>query len=206
MSLKNTYYVILLLSVFAALIVGLNIGKKMQQTQKSLGQTQTTKPEESPTSTPVLFDTTNGTSSPSGMTSQSSQSGLFKNATPSGTTLKGTLYTNNTCGISFTYPSTVTAEESSTQTQGAVFTNKANPKDIVVLTCQKDIPKPPLSAQNIENFPIGNITGKLYHDTSGKDGTQVDALLFTNPKTTLDVFIGGYGATFNVIIQSLKIL
>jgi hypothetical protein len=204
--LKNTYYLILLLSVLAALVVGLNIGKKMQQSQNAQGNPQNTELEKIPTSTPIILDTANQTSSLSATNYPSSSSGLLKNATSSGATTKGTLYTSPSCGVTLIYPDTVTLEESSTQTYGAVFTNKINPTDMVVLTCQKDIPKPPLSTQNIENIMIGNVAAKLYHDTSAKDGTKVDALIFTNPKTKLDVFVGGYGSVFNAIIQSLKIL
>ena len=116
------------------------------------------------------------------------------------------MYTNTACGITLSYPETVTAEESSTEARGVIFTSNSNPTDMVVLTCQKDIPKPPLSVQNIEDFMVGNITAKLYHDTSAKDGAKVDALIFTNPKTKLDVFVGGYGSVFDAIIQTIKIL
>ncbi|HCM81967.1 TPA: hypothetical protein DIS60_01200 [Patescibacteria group bacterium] len=206
MRLKNTYYLILVLSILAALILGLNIGKRMQQTKSNPDQTQNTIQEESPTSAPITLDTTNSTSSLSGINNAGSESGFLKNAAPSGGTAKGTLYTSKSCGVSFSYPDTVMVEESTTDAKGAVFTNKSNPTDMVVLTCQKDIPKPPLPSQNIEDRLIGTTPAKLYHDTSQKDGTRVDALLFTHPKTKLDVFIGGYGTTFNTLIQSLKIL
>ncbi|KKT33965.1 MAG: hypothetical protein UW22_C0086G0011, partial [Candidatus Gottesmanbacteria bacterium GW2011_GWB1_44_11c] len=53
MRLKNTYYLILVLSILAALILGLNIGKRMQQTKSNPDQTQNTIQEESPTSAPI---------------------------------------------------------------------------------------------------------------------------------------------------------
>jgi len=195
--LKNTYYLILLLSVLAALVVGLNIGKGMQNPQ-------TIEQEQTPTPTSILVEATNAPSSISALQTPSSSSGSIKQATTSGSP-KGTLYTSTSCGITITYPDTVKLEESSTQTFGAVFTSKANPTDMVVLTCQKDIPKPPLPAQNIETFMIGSVEGNLYHDSSAKDGAKVDALIFTHPKNNMDVFIGGYGTTFNTIIQSIKI-
>ena len=160
----------------------------------------------SATPTPVILDITGGTSSMSGLNNSGSQSGVLKNATQSGVSAKAVIYISSSCGVSFSYPDSVAVEESATDAKGAVFTNKSNPKDMVVLTCQKDIPKPPLTAQNSEDRLIGNVSAKLYHDTSQKDGTQVDALLFTHPKSQLDVFIGGYGTTFNTMIQSLKIL
>ena len=197
--LKNTYYLILFLAVFAALVVGLNIGKGMQKPQ-------TAGPEKIPAPTPIILDVINEPSSLSASYNPSSSSGFLKSATSSSGVQKGKMYTNTACGITLSYPETVTAEESSTEAQGLTFTNNSNPTDMVVLTCQKNIPKPPLSVQNIEDFIIGNITAKLYHDTSAKDGTKVDALIFTHPKNGMDVFIGGYGSLFNTLIQSIKIL
>jgi len=196
MRLKNTYYLILFLSVLAALIIGLNIGKGMQNQQT--GNNATIAP-------PQMTDTPTPSATTSSVFQTSTGSAQLESATSS-SGVKEKTYTNTACGITLSYPDTVTTEESSTETQGVIFTNKSNPKDMVVLTCQKDIPKPPLSLQNIEDTMIGNVAAKLYHDTSAKDGTKVDALIFTHPKTKLDVFIGGYGITFEAIIRSLKIL
>ena len=197
MRLKNTYYLILFLSILAALIIGLNIGKRMQN-QKT-GNNATIAP-------PQITDTPTPSATTSSVFQTGTGSGELKNATTSSAAQKEKTYTNTTCGITLSYPDTVTIEESSTETQGVIFTNKSDPKDIVVVTCQKDIPKPPLSLENIEDIMIGTVAAKLYHDTSAKDGTKMDALIFTHPKTKLDVFIGGYGRVFNTIIQSLKIL
>jgi len=196
--LKNTYYLILFLAVFAALVVGFNIGKGIQKPQ-------TTETENIPTPSPIITDITNESSPLSAPLYPSTSAGTLKNATSSGTT-KGTLYTSSSCGIALTYPDTVALEESSTQTYGAVFTNTSNSMDMVVLTCQKNIPRPPLSSQNIETAMIGTVEAKLYHDTSAKDGAKGDALIFTHPKTKLDIFIGGYGSIFNALIQTIKIL
>jgi len=197
MRLKNTYYLILFLSVFAALLIGLNIGKRMQN-QKT---------ENNAIIAPAQIT---DTPTPSAITSSVFQTGTgsaeLKNATSSSGVKKEKIYTNTACGISLSYPETVTTEDSSTETQGTIFTNKSNPTDMVVLTCQKDIPRPPLSVQNIEDTMIGNVPAKLYHETSQKDGTKMDALIFTHPKTKLDVLIGGYGSVFDAIIQTIKIL
>lgn len=199
--LKNTYYAILFLSIFAALIVGLNIGKRIQQNQNTTGQIQTLGPSAPSLSSAPLVDRTINSSNIDG-----SPSANHTIATSSGTTGKEYTYTNTACGIAFTYPDTIIKEDSSTQTQGAIFTSKTNSQEMVVVTCQKDIPKPALPQENIEQKLIGSVQAKLYHDSSAKDGTKTDALIFTHPKTKLDVFIGGYGTTFNTIIQSLEIL
>jgi len=195
--LKNTYYLILFLSVFAALIVGLNIGKRMGK--QGIVENQISIPtgpvqRMTPTTEPFRD-----------ILQMTSPSGTIKNASPSGIVSKNGVLTVSSCGITLSYPDILTAQESTTETQGTVFINKTNPKDMIVLTCQKDIPKPALPPENTENRLIGTTTATLYHDTSQKDGAWVDGLLFTHPKTKLDVFIGGYGATFNQIIQTIKI-
>jgi len=194
--LKNTYYLILFLSILAALVVGLNIGKKMQ------GQTSDTSTVHDLPST-ISPTPSLSTGTP---TSSPSSSATKPTASNSGTLQKTTLYTNTECAVSLSYPDTVTLSESSTKTLGAVFTHKTNPKDVIVLTCQKEIPRPPLTAENIEEFKVGTLSGKLYHDGSAKDGTRMDALIFTHPKTGLDVFIGGFGEVFNGMIKTVKIL
>ena len=199
---RNTYFVILFLAILAALIVGLNIGKGMPKNSIVDTQTIAPSPSLSPlTPTPDLLPLATGSS----LFKNSSGSGALKTASGSATA-PGKLYTNAPCGISLTYPDTVTMQESTTSTNGVLFSDKTNPSQIIILTCQKDIPRPPLTSENIEDKMIGVVPVKLYHDRSQKDGTQIDALIFTHPKTKLDVFIGGYGATFNAMIQSLKIL
>jgi len=194
--LKNTYYLILFLSVLAALVVGLNIGKKMQG-QNINAQQLPTNNKQDITPTPLNFSEDTPSSSVSTFTKPA--------ASNSGVLQKTTLYTNTQCAISLTYPDTVAVSESATQTLGAVFRSKTNPSDMIVLTCQKEIPRPPLTAENIENFQVGTVAAKLYHDGSAKDGTKMDALIFTHPKTKLDVLLGGYGETFDKMAKSLKI-
>ncbi len=80
------------------------------------------------------------------------------------------------------------------------------------MTCQKDIPRSSLPPNKIETLTISDSTGvasteaKLYHDSSPKDGTLIDILIFTHPKNKMDVFIAGYGETFNQIIQTITLL
>jgi len=114
-----------------------------------------------------------------------------------------------TCGISYLYPNTLRPFESSDS--GVVLTHTTKPEESIVIVCQADIPRVPLTDDSIEPMVIRAATGSasasanLYHDTSAKDGTQVDKLIFTHPKTKLDVFIAGFGATFNQLITTIKL-
>lgn len=112
--------------------------------------------------------------------------------------------TNTYCGLSLDYPRNFTKLE--TASGSAVLINPQNPAESVVLICQKDIPRPPLPPEKIETVTFGTTSAKLYHDVSAKDGKPTDSLIFRHPKNSLDIFIGGYGAVFNEVIRSLKIL
>jgi hypothetical protein len=125
--------------------------------------------------------------------------------TPTLATLVGT-----SCGVTFQYPNTLTALSSTAS--GVILTDTKNPEGSIVVVCQQEIPKVPLSPENIESVTIQSATGtasvsaKLYHDASAKDGTPIDKLIFTHPNTGLDVFIAGFGPVFQQLIASLKIL
>ncbi len=117
--------------------------------------------------------------------------------------------TKSTCGIIFQYPNSLQLIESSGS--GIILANTAKPDDSVVITCQEDIPRIPLAPEKIETFTIksdttgASVSAKLYHDASQKDGTPVDKLIFTHPTTQMDVFIAGFGATFQQLLATLKL-
>jgi hypothetical protein len=80
------------------------------------------------------------------------------------------------------------------------------------MACQKDIPRPPLSAGKIESIKIASssaypqgISAKRYHDSSQKNGSSIDTLIFTHPATTLDVFVATIGFPLDEILSSFTI-
>lgn len=112
----------------------------------------------------------------------------------------------SSCGVSFTYPNFLKGMESSTS--GAILVNTTNPNDSIVIVCQEDIPRVALPPEKIETISISgvaSVSALLYHDTSQKDGTPIDKLIFTHPKTKLDVFVAGFGTTYQQLLQSLKL-
>ncbi len=135
-------------------------------------------------------------------------------ATPSATPVLSVItpvshtYTNTSCGVQLEYPSTFTLSEEATSS--AVFM-RSDAKDSILLTCQKDIPRPPIPTGMIETIRLTNstktatISAKLYHDSSPNDGSKVDALIFTNPKLQKDVFIAGYGADFDATLKTIRL-
>lgn len=159
---RNTYLLVVFLAVFAALVVGVNIGKRMTtpvQTQETVSPT--------PTNADAVFQ-----------------------------------YSG--CGIALQYPSTLTLMDSASGS--ALLVDKENTDQSVAVTCQKDIPRPNLTADSIETLAIGSASAKLYHDSSSKDGTKIDELIFKHPDTGLDVFIAGFGQSFDAIIATVRLL
>ncbi len=170
---RNTFLVVTILAVFAALVVGVNIGKRLSNAPPPAGgSTSTAIP------TPAL--------------------------TPTPTTAPPITYISKTCGVSFDYPPNFTKQEAS-GSSGVIFTDP-DVKTMIIFTCQKDIPRPPLAPGNIETIQIASMSAKLYHDTNAKDGTPIDKLIFRHPKNGLDVFFAGLGPLFQQAISSLKIL
>lgn len=125
--------------------------------------------------------------------------------TPTPTRLVGT-----TCGVTFEYPNTHQAMESTGS--GVILTNIQNPENSIIIVCQEQIPRVPLTPDRIETVVLTAATGSasvsanLYHDASPKDGTLIDKLIFTHPKTGQDVFIAGFGPVFQQLLTSLKLL
>ena len=119
-------------------------------------------------------------------------------------------YINEPCGISFTYPSNLQKLDSTTS--GTILTNPQKQEDSIIIICQKDIPRVPLSEESMETLIIPSSSGSatlsatIYHDASQKDGTKIDKLIFYNKYKQLDVFIAGFGTVYQNAIRSIKLL
>lgn len=120
-----------------------------------------------------------------------------------------TYLSGSTCGLSYQFPNTLTPMESSAS--GIVLANITSPEASIVMVCQDEVPRVPLAPNLMESVTISAATGSasasaiLYHDASAADGSPLDKLIFIHPKTGLDIFIAGYGATYNELIRSLRL-
>lgn len=119
-------------------------------------------------------------------------------------------FTSETCGITLQYPGNLNKLDGASGS--AVFTDPANEKNSIVVACQDDIPRLPLAADKIETVSLlsasgsATISARLYRNATAKDGAPFDELIFTHPKLGVDVFIAGFGATFEDVLLSLRIL
>lgn len=166
---RNTYLLVSILAVIAALVVGVNIGRMA-----------------SPSSFPQPSTQVLVSPSPS--------------AVPSGPQMK--TYRNSYCRVSFVYPDSFTELESASQ--AAAFRGPGRGEGIL-LTCQKDIPRPSVTQENIEDIRISSVSGKIYHTQSAKDGTVVDSLIIRHPTTKLDIFLAGSGQVFKDVVSTLTL-
>ena len=172
---RNTFLLVLFLGIFAALVVGVNIGKKMNSGSENKSSVLNTAVA-SPKSTPIP---------------------------------KMLKYSNTTCGFALTYPDTFTLEEDAS---GSAALQNTKSDSTILMTCQKDIPRPPLPDNLIESIVLSyeskaaTLAAKLYHDKTAKDGSPLDSLIYYNPKLRTDIFIAGYGEEFTSILKTIRIL
>ncbi len=173
---RNTYLLVVVLAVFAALVVGVNLGR-------ILGRADT--------------ETTAATT--------------LVSPTPTTAPKTGTaIMESDECGFSLQYPASMTLMGAATGS--ALLMDEKVASASVAIACQEDIPRPPLVADRIEPMVIRGTTNaasasaRLYHNASPKDGTLLDELIFTQPRTGKDIYIAGYGETFNAILATVRLL
>lgn len=87
-----------------------------------------------------------------------------------------------------------------------------SPEASIIVVCQQEIPRIALTPDLIESVIIraasgsASVSATMYHDTSEKDGSKIDKIIFTHPKTTLDVFIAGFGPVYRQFIATLQLI
>jgi hypothetical protein len=121
---------------------------------------------------------------------------------------KPLVYKDETCKLSVTYPSRLQVLESTTS--GTIFTNPENDDESIIVICQNEIPRIPLAEDKIESRVLITATGatvsaQLYHDASPQDGKPIDKIIFTHPKTGMDVLIAGFGAVYQQMLSSITL-
>jgi len=172
---RNTFVLISLLAVSAALVLGVNLGRKFSS-QSSLPTPGTSQQTVSPTPAsstgPKLLAYTNKYC---GISLSYPESLQKLEAT------SGAIFTN-----------TGNPEESVVLACQKEITRPALPAEKI---------EPKLVVENNG----ASVSAKLYHDASPQDGTPIDELIFRHPTNGLDIFIAGLGTTFNQIINSLKV-
>lgn len=117
-------------------------------------------------------------------------------------------YTDDTCKLSLEYPNKLEILESTNS--GTLLTDPNNEKDTVLVVCQQDILRVPLTPEKIKSVTLlttkgATVSAKIYHDATARDGTPMDKLIFTHPTTGMDVLIGGFGAMYDRLITTVTL-
>jgi hypothetical protein len=180
---RNTFVFVIFLAVLSAVIAGINISNRMHP------------PEIIPIPTPI---SQSNDASPTIPTEDSSTT------EPANGKKQMRTYTNDYCGVSLSYdPSILKSNEEASDS--ATFTNVTNPDDTILLACATEIPRPPLTQENIETVLVASLSADLYHDSSAKDGTKIDAVIFTHPKNSRDILIAGYGKMYEELLLTVTV-
>lgn len=176
---KGTLIFLFFLTIFAALLFGINIGKKLVSQQSAIIITP------SPSPSPVIIPAISA-----------SPSAALKKST------SVTTYTDDRCGFSFSYPGSF-INQKTINGQSTILTDPENPKSIIAATCASSIPRPPVSSEKIESIMLGNTAATLYHDQN-QDGTPRDEVIVKHPTNGMEIIIAGYGEYFQQALASFK--
>lgn len=128
---------------------------------------------------------------------------------PTPSTRPETVYDDTECGVVISYPDFLKITESTVS--GTIFSDPENPDNTVILACQFNIPRAPLSNADTEIVTVSSATSPattaatLYHDTTAQDGTPIDTLIFTHPTNGMDVLLSGFGEVYNQMRETLRI-
>ncbi len=115
---------------------------------------------------------------------------------------QSTIFTSTNCGITLSLPQGTQAEGVSSRSARFVSADQT----VIQFACEREIPRFPVPSEQIETIQIASISGKLYHTKSAKEGTTLDALIFRNPNTAMDIYLAGLGSTFSAIIRTIEVL
>lgn len=188
---KGVIILLFMLGIIAALLVGINIGKKICNPDSSLPQ-PTVNIQPSTTTPPTIIITP---------TPEVSSSATLS-ATPVKKTAGTSTFTDRTCGVSFSYPGSY-MKQTSVNNQSTIFTDPDNPDTAIAVACATTIPRPPISSDKIEAITVANIAATLYHDKN-PNGDPRDEVIVKNPYNDMEVIIAGYGPTYQTILRNIR--
>ncbi len=186
---RATFIFIFFLSLICVFLLGINVGKKIQQTQFAPTPQPTTTPP-TPTLQPPTATPTAGFVSPT--------------KKPSANTSGTSTYTNRSCGFTFSYPGSYLNQKSVNE-YSLILTEPDNEKSVIATTCAEKLPRPPVSSDKIESISLDGVAAILYHDQN-EDGSPRDEVIVKHPQRNLEIIIAGYGETFQAVLTSFRFL
>lgn len=198
---KGTIIFIFFLCILAALLVGINVGKKIPQQSNNLSfdKAQDKQPTTN-NSQPTLSPSPLPSNTPTPDTTTTPASPVISKPKIIGTSV----YRDESCGFQLSFPSGYLSQKTENE-QSIIFTNPDDPKDALIIVCAKTIPKPSVAAEKIEAVTMDKTAAILYHDLN-PDGTPRDEVIIKNPEKGMEIIIAGYGKTFNTALSSFRFI
>jgi hypothetical protein len=194
---RVTSFILVGLGFCAIFLIGIKVGTKLPK-DIALAPTLT------PSPVPTLTDIPTPTLAPTSMMINASPTAASKSnvqgASTSTTTINGvSIYTDKSCGFSFTYNGSY-LNSKSVNGQATIITDPNDPKAAIAVTCLESIPRPPVSSDHIESITVAGVAATLYHDTNK------DIVIFKHPKTGKEILLAGVNPLFSAVLASLKLI
>jgi hypothetical protein len=173
---RNTYILVGILAVLAALVVGVNVGRKISPATAPV----------TPTPQPTVDQPLAGTPTASLQTFTDSECGF--------SLMYGSAFTlmNNASGSAI-------LNFANDKNKSVIM---ACQKDIP----RPPLPANKIESLTLPTTTGASVSAKLYHDQSAQNGTPIDALIFTHPTSKLDVFVAGYGSDYDTVLKTIRII
>lgn len=189
---KGTAYLFIALSAVAFFLIGFNSGRTLGvRNEHYIPPTPSPLPSATPTMKPSpIPEPTDTTPLPTGQTQTNKQ----------GTST----YTNKSCGFSFSYPGSY-MNQKSVNNQSIILTDPNNPNLAIATTCAATLPRPNVSAENIEKITLDKVPATLYHDKDDEGNPREDVFV-THPTTGDEIIIAGFGSAFQSALSSFKFI
>lgn len=106
------------------------------------------------------------------------------------------LFANPYCHFTIGYPSDMDLDL--VGSSAAALSRKGN-SDNILMTCKETIP--PITIAH-EPVTIASVAATLYHSAL-QDGSPQDFIIVKHPNYNLQIYIGGYGQTFDYVLNHL---
>lgn len=228
---KSTAIFIAILSSFAFLLIGINLGKKIERNLSATPQPAITPP--TGVSQPTILPPTITTApTVAACSTQGGACGVGFAGIPLGICCEGykckesgnpdqggtcvadetkleliqgtTSLTDNSCAVTFSYPGSYI--RSATSREGSqLLVQQGNPDSVIALTCMQKLPRPPVSSENIEAITVDGVAATLYHDKT-QSGTGRDEIIVKHPTTGLELILAAPPDALQTILPTFRFL
>ena len=113
-----------------------------------------------------------------------------------------TSLTDTACAVTFTYPNLFIRSETS-RDGSQLFVQQGNPDGLIALTCMQKLPRPPVSSDNIEAVFLDGVAATLFHDKT-QSGLPRDEIIAKHPTTGLELILAAPPDVLQAILPTFR--